>query len=313
MKVAGGWFAFSFFKLKNKPELYMYDYTEDDGFILYYKVFKMDSNGKGSFTTLYRHTGGGGSSKKYYSGESKAISQKEYETQSKKILDGIDHLLFRNYEGTYGDFAVINKNKYTGKTAQEAIDYLKKLTGTASAETGTVSEDEWKAAFYSLISGQDFGITLRKEYGYGYHVVDFDKDGIPEIVYASGTTHGPNYVYYYDTKTQKAVQADIDFCGGNLYYIPGTGMAYTAAGRQGYYYGFIVKIKAGKYEKLYNLTQTDSYPYDGTSKYTVNEKTVTQAVYESTIEKNVPKAKRVSILDDKNIYNYAELLKYLKS
>jgi len=305
----GSAICYSFFKMKNQPNMYMYSIycTEDASHC--YEVFNIDENGVGSFKILHHcYIGAFPPTKEYYSGESNVISQTEYESQTKIYRDGIDHFILLNYNA--GDFYEVSAES-TAKTVQEAIDYLKKQIGGSDTTQTSISDTEWKKAYQELLSTNKYEFTFEKQYGEGYHVVDFDNDGIPEIALNTNMTMGPDRVYYYDVKKGKADETGLYFEGGSLYYIPDTGVVYTTGGRQGIYHETIARIKNGEIEILYDISIEYSYT-DGNSTFSVNGKNVTETEYKSIVEKNVPEEKRVSIYDDKNIYTYEELMNYLK-
>ena len=151
-------------------------------------------------------------------------------------------------------------------------------------EVTPTDNSEWAKAYYDYIlnvkSEEDILFPFRA------FLCNIDDDGIPEIIWDSGTGAGGTGFWHYSNGS--VIEEWVGNYGG-ISYIPGSGLVRGSGGNQGSYYdsvyrfenGQIQEIGSGSYEEHYD----DEWGYDwnGEYDYKWNGEAVSGEEYEARI------------------------------
>ena len=317
---AGSW-NYAFFKVKGSDDLYIYEYHGDAYFNEDYYVLRVGQDSKGHLEMIcgYKeyYNSYDGDPVYYSSNENDTIEKQDYEALTSKINNDAEKLyMIDEHCLNYGKFSAGKTMENTAMTAFEAMTFLKTELGE---DVGVlVPEKEWKAAYKKAmfddrnIDVKEYDGYLHTEYGYGFHVVDLDNNGIPEIILES-EDYGFMYEgFYYNKETGKAESMQIYY---GMSFLPGTGMIHSFGGRSGYYNEKICKVTDGGFELMYEF---DLYlPVYGEDRpdntYSVNGRSCTKEEYDKIVKENYPRD-NVAYFERYGVtYNYSHLLSYLES
>lgn len=174
-----------------------------------------------------------------------------------------------------------------------------------SSTTASAATPAWKTAYINYVKKFK---TLSNPTAYG--LVDLDKNGIPELLFHTGTyVSGGTISTYYNNKiqTQQIGGYGTLFVQNNMYYIP--------TGHQGINEDYVYSVNGtlqlsfgGIYISEY---MRDTYPVDFTYKYRLNTYSESIKVSRSQYEKklnsifNKNKAKRIDLF---KCYNYNQII-----